>query len=85
MESKTDHDLLIELNTTVCLMFKEQQRAMAEHIAEDAANFTEVKSIAKAAHNRLDKVFSVKDKIVGGFAVVSFFFGAVVSILALLK
>lgn len=85
MDNKSDHDLLIELNKTVELIFKQQHTAHQQHLAEDAVNFTEIKGLAKAAHTRLDTIFSIKDKVIGAVAFISFLFGTIVSILALIK
>jgi hypothetical protein len=88
----TDHDLLIKLNTTVELLHAQQLKIMTDHIADDAHQFSETKGKIDAVHKRMDgfvgtvnekvnKMISMKDKIVGGAIVIgalySFAFGLI--------
>lgn len=82
-DQKSDHDLLIELNTRVTLWHSEIMRSMESHMKEDAEQFSLVKTNTAAAHRRLDGIFSLKDKILGGAAVAGFLFSAAVSIAAI--
>jgi hypothetical protein len=84
MDVKTDHDLLIELNTRVNLWHSEIMRVMEGHVKDDTEQFSLVRTNTAAAHRRLDGIFSLKDKVLGGAAVAGFLFAAIVSVAAII-
>lgn len=89
---KSDHDLLIELNTKMELWHTEHTRIMSDHMKDDVASFAQSDMKVNATHRRLDEFkgtlegyASIKDKILGGAAVLMFIFSSVVSVIALVK
>lgn len=89
---KSDHDLLIELNTKMELWHNEHTRIMSDHMKDDVASFTQSDMKVNATHRRLDEFKvtldnynSLKDKVLGGAAVLMFLFSSVVSVIALIK
>lgn len=89
---RTDHDLLIELNTKVTLWHQELMRMITDTVKENAKELGNIDLKVSAAHKRMDhfdhelKNFgSLKDKVLGGAAVLMFIFSSIVSVIALLK
>ena len=72
MSDKSDHDLLIELNTKTEIWHKEVRGFIENHVKEDVIALDRLERIVSAAHKRLDGFGSMKDKILGGSAVVMF-------------
>ena len=72
---KSDHDLLIELSTKMEIWHKSITDVFANHTKEDAVSFDKLERTVTAAHKRLDTFGSLKDRILGGTAVISFLFG----------
>ena len=92
MEAKTDRELLIEVHTRLGLWHDEMMRRMGAHEQDDARNFALVDSKITAAHKRMDGFraaidgfLSIKDKALGGAAVVMFFFSAAVCVITLIS
>lgn len=89
---KSDHDLLIELNTKMELWHNEHTRIMSDHMKDDVSSFAQSDMKVNATHRRLDEFkisldgfASIKDKVLGGAAVLMFIFSAVVSVVAIIK
>ena len=66
-----DHDLLNQIKTTTDLTLKFQKESFEKHLAEDAKDFGEIKGKVAAVHKRLDNIFSLKDRLLGGAAALS--------------
>lgn len=67
-----DHDILIQIKTTAELNLKFQTESFERHMKEDAEAFAEIKTSVKAMHRRLDGIISLKDRLLGAAALVSF-------------
>lgn len=63
--SKTDHDLLIELNVKQEFFMKSWLEIHATHVKEDAEAFQVISLKLDAAHRRIDELNALKNKFMG--------------------
>lgn len=89
---KTERDLLIELSTKVDLRHELADQRMATHMTDDTRQFTDINNKMTSFHSRMDKLGitiskfnSMKDKFLGGIAVIGFLFGITMTIIGAWK